>query len=113
MTSFTRFVEMNDHEGETWTFWLQRDDNEDALADLKAKLDAEDDGYDCPYALDLDVTLNEHDVDVLCDYGGQGYMAYHTKVSGCLVVPEGLGVAVGDDALYKGGICLFIKPCDD
>lgn len=108
MTSFTPLEEHNDHEGETWTFWLQRDGNEDSLQALSEALSA---GNAYWYAMNLDVAISEHDVDVLCEYGGQGYMDYHNKVLGKLEIPDG----VSDDefeTLYKGGVRgLFVAKC--
>lgn len=106
MTSFTLFRESNDHEGESWTFWLQRDGNEDALSFLAGELEAAEKQFkwDFPYKLELDATLDEHDVDVLCEYGGQGYMDYHNKIVGKLVIPEDFTAAGDDDFLYKGGV---------
>lgn len=64
---FMRFTETNDHEGETWTFWLQIAGNREAL---------------------------------LTKWGGQGYMNYHTKVTGTLTIPTDFA----PDHLYKGDI---------
>lgn len=107
---FTRFTEDNDHEGETWTFWLQRDDNEDALRWLGRLIrDHELDGDEyASFVLDLNVTLAERDVDLLVTYGGAGYMRLHTKVVGRLTVTPDLDL----DTLYKGGVVKLFASID-
>lgn len=108
---YAKFVEDNDHEGESWTFWLQIDGNEGALDVLVAVLEQYEEQveHDSEYQLVTDVKLSDHDVDVLVDHGGgDGYMANHTKVTGVLTVPDGLlerteyGPSL--DRLYKGGV---------
>jgi hypothetical protein len=107
---YVKLVEKNEHEGETWTFWLQIDGNEANLRRLCDVLAEYEEASDeaSEYTLDLDVRLSDHDVDGLVEHGGGGYMAYHTKVTGVLTVPEGLlerteyGPSL--DRLYKGGI---------
>lgn len=103
---FVKFTEINEHEGETWTFWLQRDGNEAALAQLADALD--EFGGD-EYHL-ADTALREDVVDVLVEHGGVGYRPLHTKVTGHLEVPTNL-LAVDEDSgdvlqdgLYKGGV---------
>lgn len=107
---YVQFGEQNGHEGETWTFWLQLDGNEaslNRLRDVIAEYE-EASGEESEYTLDLDVRLPERAVDVLVEHGGGGYMAYHTKVSGVLTVPDDLlqhteyGPSL--DRLYKGGV---------
>ncbi|GAA3878449.1 hypothetical protein GCM10022243_48940 [Saccharothrix violaceirubra] len=107
MTVFRRYVEENDWEGETWTFWLQVDGNEaglDRLASLLADLDPSsqydtEDSEESPYTL-ADEVEPEHVVDKLVEYSDTGYMASHTKVPGRLVLPE----ATVAETLHKGGI---------
>lgn len=96
---FVKFLEINDHEGEEWVFWLQVDGNENELAKLEDALNAQDE-YDEIYQLDLTEVLPEHDVDVLVEHAGGGYMDYHNKVVGTLAVSESLDI----DDLYKGGV---------
>ena len=38
MKTFVRLYETNDHEGESWNWWLQLDGNEDELRKLDAFL---------------------------------------------------------------------------
>jgi len=111
---FVRFDETNDNEGETWTFWLQVNGNEDQLdklwnllIDANKNPDDEDEKYE-EFAYDLsdrnEETLPEHDVDVLVKHAaGEGYMAAHHKVVGKFMCPDSLGD--GADDLYKGKIC--------
>ncbi len=110
---FVRFDETNEHEGETWTFWLQVDGNEDQLDKLWNLLieanknpDDDDEEYE-EFAYDLsdraEETVFEHDVDVLVKRAaGNGYMAAHHKVVGKFTCPDSLGD--GADDLYKGKI---------
>lgn len=103
MTTFVWFRETNDHEGESWTFWLRRDGNEEALTALAKQLveDGEKIEYDYPYQIDLTETLLEDQVDLLCDYAESGYYDSHNKVDGTLTLPENFSIM---DGLYKGGI---------
>ena len=102
MTTYALFRETNDHEGESWNFWLERDGNEETLRRLGEMLDAAEEAcpYDFPYVLDLDEALTDEQVDLLCEYAEEGYMHSHNKINGTLVVPDDL---VPDD-LYKGRI---------
>lgn len=103
MTKFVQYTEENDHEGETWHFWLQVDGNEEQLAKLRGLLAAESEDGE----LDLDYTLTENVepesvVDKLVQYADMGYMRTHTKVLGSLTCPADLGE--DGDELYKGRI---------
>lgn len=105
---FVRFREYCDWEGETWTFWLQKDGNEESLKALQKKLESEEDVYHCEF----DVEINEDQVDTLVKYGGQGYLNYHNKVSGTLTKQAVDAIMVGDEDttnLYKGGIASFFE----
>lgn len=117
MTRYVKFLEENDWEGEEWTLWLQLDGNEAALYDLDLALrnptpndNVQDDESPSSYGLYLDVQLNEHEVDVLVEHGGSGYMALHTRVDGVLRVPTDLASDL-DSYLYKGAVRrLFVPP---
>lgn len=101
MKTFTYFREINEHEGEAWTFWLQRDGNEDALLALDSVIDAYwEEETEPAYELSVEDTLTETQVDLLCEYSEEGYYATHNKVTGTLRLPDGLTV----DTLYKGGV---------
>ena len=107
MTTYRRFVETNDWEGETWTFWLQVDGNMTALAILGDVLDAlNEDLVDVEFSL-KDDEIDELTVETLVRYGESGYMHQHNKVSGSLSLPECFASMDFDavtTALYKGGI---------
>lgn len=92
--TYVKFTENNDHEGETWTFWLQLDGNEERLAELAERLGQDDEEYQ----LDLSTQLSDSEAQVLAEHGGTGYMAYHHKVAGRMSPPDSI------DDLYKGGI---------
>lgn len=94
------FRETNEHEGESWTFWLERDGNEEALLALQTVVEDARMPYDYPYELNLSESLEEDQVNVLCSYSEAGYFYGHNKVVGTLVIPEGFAV----DDLYKGGV---------
>lgn len=110
---FVRFNETNEHEGETWTFWLQVNGNEgqldklwNLLIDANKNPDDDDEPYE-EFAYDLsdraEETLSEYDVDILVKHAaGNGYMPAHNKVTGKLTCPDSLGD--GADDLYKGKI---------
>lgn len=110
MTTYRRFIETNDHEGETWNFWLQVDGNMVALAVLGDKLDELNKPLiDRPFVLATD-QLEGHEVDLLARYGESGYMKQHNKVDGSLRLPKDF-TSMDDEAvtdrLYKGGIRYF------
>lgn len=112
---FVKLTEINEHEGETWRFWLQVDGNEEALAKLAIALgrvaELYGESYDVPFELD-DQFKSEAYVDVLVEEAedDDGYMAPHHKVTGVLTVPDWPELGPDDydnaieRALYKGGI---------
>lgn len=110
---FIKFTENNDHEGETWYFWLQWDGNEAQLKELQSWLGTFDDGGEW-YDLDMEL-VDERDVDALVKHGGQGYMNYHNKVTGRFTCPPVTSEDedAGDDWLsnnfYKGDIARHFK----
>lgn len=105
---FVPFTENNEHEGETWTFWLQLEGNVEELAWLKECVSkGQDDNYDYPYDLDLNTAEDEMIVDKLVEHGHMGYMNSHHKVKGLCTFPESL--IVDDGPLYKGGVEDFFK----
>lgn len=104
---FIKFTERNQHEGETWRFYLQVDGNEDQLDKLWDLLIDANTEEDEDFAYDLsdrnEETLPEEHVDVLVKHaGGDGYRSAHEKVVGRFVCPDSLGD--GADDLYKGKI---------
>ncbi|WP_405490415.1 hypothetical protein [Nocardia sp. NBC_00511] len=115
MTTYRRFIETNDHEGETWNFWLQVDGNMTALDILGDRLDKLGHLMDWPFTLTAEQE-EEQEVDLLVRFAESGYMAQHNKVNGSLSLPkiftstDFTGLDYGDvtdqvtDVLYKGGI---------
>lgn len=114
---FLKLTEENEHEGETWRFWLQVDGNEDELVRLRGAIDAVAQLYDdgepgCPFVLDaLSKAKDEAYVDVLIEQADEeegGYMASDHKITGTLAVPSWPAPADYDNRieqdLYKGGI---------
>lgn len=115
--NFVKLTENNDHEGETWVFWLQLENNEDQLTRLSKIIDLSNEaGFDEEYEIDLNNKLSESEVDTLVNHCGQGYMSYHNKVTGRLELPDfddslfeyeheiSDGVFEWLECLYKGGI---------
>lgn len=104
---FIHFQEMNEHEGETWNFWLQVDGNDDELDRLVVLLERA--GVDEELVL-LDDEITEDQVDTLVEYGGSGYMNYHHKIKGLFTCPrpdledEHNMWSFVSRTLYKGGI---------
>lgn len=96
---FLDFTEINDHEGETWRFWLQVDGNEEALEKLRGLIVTADIGDEYTLATE---PVDESTVDSLVKYGRSGYRPFETKVTGVFTCPDDLG-EWGDD-LYKGRI---------
>jgi hypothetical protein len=89
MTTYVRFIENNDNEGETWNFWLQRDGNETQLARLNAYLQTanEDNPYEDEFSM-TDDELTTTQVDLLVRFAEDGYMASHNKITGRLELPD-------------------------
>lgn len=95
---FISLTENNDHEGETWRYWLQLDGNEEHLEHLRAAIAGadEEETYELAAA---DDAVPESEVDVLVKHTGCGYTTYENKVTGVLTVGDDFDI----DALYKGG----------
>ncbi|WP_306365473.1 hypothetical protein [Nocardia sp. CC227C] len=113
MTTYRRFIETNDHEGETWNFWLQVDGNMTALAILGDHLDKVNDElgeFDDPaFVLEVD-EIQGHEVDLLVRFGESLYMHQHNKVDGSMRLPKDFtsgDLEATTDWLYKGGIKKF------
>ena len=111
--SWTRFVENNEGEGETWTFWIRTEGNESELARLAEIVDSLVD-VDEQFAVLDPVDISYDQIDALVTYGGEGYMRLHTKLPGRLRLPDEApktgAYPEGDwfPFFYKGGIAKFI-----
>ncbi|MGX1809729.1 hypothetical protein ACWIGI_28745 [Nocardia sp. NPDC055321] len=110
MTTYRRFIETNDHEGEVWNFWLQVNGNMEALAILDDHLTMLNDelaAHDIPaFVLEAD-QIEGHEVDLLARYGECDYMPQHNKVDGSLTLPNSFTAMDAEavtELLYKGGI---------
>lgn len=105
MTNYAKFTENNDHEGESWRFWIPIEGNEDALQRLRSALDAAD--SDEEFELDL-TPAPEVEVDALVKHTGFGWTAYDSKLEGVLTLPDDVMAEIengaADEHLYKGGI---------
>jgi hypothetical protein len=118
---FVKLTEVNEHEGETWRFWLQVDGNEAELGRLRGAIDAVAQIYGdgepgCPFVLAaLSDAKSEAYVDVLVDetQDDEGYMAPNHKITGTLSVPSwpapgDFGSHIEQD-LYKGGVAKLFR----
>lgn len=110
--TFVRFVETNEHEAETWAWWLQLDGNKaqlDRLARLLREAAATSPYFDdFAWSLYLDDVEPEPIVDKLVQYADLGYYAAHNKVTGVFSCPDELGKGFGN--LYKGRIRDYFTP---
>lgn len=109
MLQFVKLTEKNDHEGETWHYWLQVDGNRQELDKLEDFLikhagDAEDFSYE----LHRYRERYEDEVDILVEESDWGYMKTHQKFKGRLNLGD-LSLVTPDDILYKGGIEGFFE----
>lgn len=118
MTTFVRFTEHNDHEGEVWHYWLQVEGNEHQLQKLRNVIQQYEAAQDSEpeYQLRLDdPPIPESEVDILVKHTKYryGYNPSDNKVTGTLDVPDDLladhGYGLELDRLYKGGIKKLFK----
>lgn len=110
--TYTKFSEHNDHECETWNFYIQDEGNEEFIKFLQEQLYTIDDDWtrNC-YSLYGD-SLTEEEVDCLVKHGNFGnlYMQPHQKLKGKFIIPED-----PEDKehfieyLYKGGIRNYMQ----
>ena len=111
--TYIGFKEENDHEGETWRFYLHLEGNEAAVELLERAITSQ--GEDSVYTI-FQKDFSEKEVDRLCAQSYQpGYMAPHTKLEGRLILPDCFHSAVIDineifNALYKGGLVGCMLP---
>lgn len=106
--TFVPLVEHNDHEGETWTQWLQVEGNEDQLEYLYTALFRLDEAEDS-YQLDLDDRESEEVVDRMVARARCGYTWSDSKVTGRLSLPNITTLEELNDVLYKGNIEDYFK----
>ena len=111
MTTFAKLTEDNEHEGETWHFYIPIEGNEESIGQLFEAIAVLDQDVDEQYALDL-TPLPEGEVDILVKHADMGYMANHTKLAGVLTLPDDFDKRMADedgDLLYKGQIREYMK----
>jgi hypothetical protein len=118
---FVRLKETNDHEGETWYWYLPVKGNQvllKALGDIIREYSNEDE-----FELDLDNTLSESEVDILVKHGNDTtmYQSQFNKITGTMKPfrPSDLVHRFGDydgqpgwlelDGLYKGGVASLFE----
>ncbi len=101
--SYFKFTEYNDWEGESWNFYIPIEGNTIPVEDLKTFI--KNFSFEDMYKID-DKPYTEEEVKILCDNTESGYMDFHNRLSGKLILPE-LKVEdcnIVDDPFYKGGI---------
>jgi hypothetical protein len=114
---FTPLIEINDHEGEIWTWWVQIDGNVEILHEIAERIKAarQDSDYYEEYSLPewpYGERLGQDQVTLLERWSdGGGYYPAHNVVAGVLVrsdrwieTADSESVYERLDALYKGGI---------
>lgn len=106
MKTFVKLTENNEHEGETWHFYIPIEGNEEAIGRLLDAIARLDQDVDEEHSLDL-TPIPEAEVDILVKHADTGYMANHNKLTGVLVLPEDFDEKMAEedaDPLYKGSI---------
>ncbi len=117
---FIRFQEYNDHEGETWNFYIPYDSEKEREAVTKLaeilSFSQEPEFDDEYFKFDFENLLWEYEVNTLIKYSSQGYMSQHNLIDGEFQETKYIRFMededVGDtlpDYLYKGGIQKFFS----
>jgi hypothetical protein len=102
---FVRLREKNEHEGETYHYWLQVNGNEAALQELGEALADEFFTDEEEFTLRMEPQRPEHEVDVLVAEAEGTYMACSQKFTGRLQWPnDQMSIDDWQDTLYKGSI---------
>lgn len=104
---FIKLVEHNDHEGETWRFWLQLDGNEEELHKLQEFIKEHDLSEE--FAL-YTKEIDESEVDILVKHTMSGYMDYDNKLTGTFTMKELDTSELDDeDEIYESALELLYK----
>jgi hypothetical protein len=105
---YVRLTEHNDHEGETWYFYIPVGGNEDAVYQHLSRLISTANGDGEEHWSLSDFVFEEGEVDVIVKYG----MDIHNKMCGTLTVPDVTNQEDAVDLLYKGGLAnLGLEDC--
>lgn len=94
-TEFVKLVEKNDHEGETWVFWLQYTGNEEEIDKLDKILRnwAATSKYEIDFTLDLDRRPEDKIDFAVKETPNDGcYNSIHNKIIGTFTCPEDPGL---------------------
>lgn len=110
VSEYALFKEVNDWEGEEWSFYIPVDGNEEALGQLAAWCHhwrAKEPEF--PYSSPLLKWFSADQVEkfVTTPNSGATYMAAHNQMAGTLAIPENLlelEVKEAFTAFYKGGM---------
>lgn len=107
---FIPFVEENEHEGESWTFWLQYNGNETELIGLAEQLHEDRFEVEPAYSLDLSDVEDEEVVERMCLRARMGYNPSDMMVRGKFTCPDIPPTTEAlDDLFYKGRITDHFK----
>jgi hypothetical protein len=109
--TFVKLTENNEHEGETWHFYIPYEGNEEAIGQLFEAIALLDQDVDEEHSLDM-TPIPEVEVDILVKHADTGYMANHNKLTGVLTLPDDFDEKMADeyaDPLYKGSIKEYMK----
>jgi hypothetical protein len=91
-------TENNEHEGESWNFYIKLNGNEYELNKLERLIEYHDKTY--LYELTLYSPILENEVETIIKHTDHGYMAYNNLIDEYINLPSGFDI----DDLYKGGI---------
>lgn len=105
---YRQFIERNEHEGETWHFYIPVEGNEEALIEFGAmKIDGGD------FHLRNDKIFSAEEVSIIEENDSMGgYLPRHNRLEGKLDLTDirKLGSQELHDYLYKGGIRNLVVP---
>lgn len=102
MTTYAEFVENNDCEGETWSFFIPIEGNEEELKTLAFFVEDSE-----TYELRIDPS-SVSIVEYLVSRDEGGYMSRYNRLEGKLILPETYDPEEGD-VFYKGGIERYVQ----
>jgi hypothetical protein len=119
--TYTPLIENNDHEGETWTWWIRVEGNEGVLDLINDTILAARDvseyfeEYDLPEWPNGD-RITDEQLAVLLRWSDGGYYRAHNPVYGRLVLPNDFfdpefGIFERHESLYTGGLDDWDRGC--
>lgn len=97
---YIRFTEQNDHEGETWHFYIPIKGNEKKIAKIRELIANE---YAEDFYAIADKVYEETRVRILVEESDSGYMAQHNLVRKIAKLPNKVDWE-SEDPFYKGAL---------